>query len=378
MGGFISRRFTEQDKRELNDLYNYVFNHARTIENFDWEFIDNPQGKAHSWVLKDSDPPRIIGHYGLIPLEFGYFGKSLLAGKTENAMLHPEYRGKGLYQPFEVDCIQQASQRFQLIWTSYSAAVNTHIKAGYIPVGKLISYVHVNKASMATMLEDLIKNKTGISNRKLNVFLRKLSECAAQILTLMFSRSPVADGEMELKRVEDINTIAKELDELWDSVKAEYGITVARSARYLRWRISNNPYLKYDFHIVLKHQKVVGYVITCIVSRRGKNKKGIIVDILATEPSTKILDCILAQAVSIFHRSGVERIEFPTLKSDNFINKALKRAGFVSFDSIYTKLRGSNPDFLVIPLDNTLNSKVVFDPNNWYFTNIFTEGVRFD
>jgi len=372
MGSIISRRLTEKDKSKLNALYNSLFKQSRTIENFDWEFINNPQGEAYSWILEDAESSDIIGHYGLIPLGCGYWGKSILAGKTENAMLHPQYRGKGLYVPFEVDCIRRASEKFQLIWTSYSSVsgIRTHMKAGYIPVGKLVTYTHVNKMGIANMLSNLIKDK--ISSRIVRYFLQELSGCISRVFVFVFSKNIANHKEIRLEKVKDINTVAKELTELWDNVKADYGITVARSIPYLRWKIFNNPYIKYDFYVALKQQRLVGYVITRVV-KKDETKRGVIVDIIVAEPKTKMLDCVLAETITNFLQKGICHIEFPTLKSNNFINKALKRSGFVSLDSIYAKLRRREANFLAIPLDNTLNPKTVFNPNNWYFTHIFTE-----
>lgn len=378
MDSIISRRFTQKDKKKLNELYNFVFNRSRTIENFNWEFTNNPQGAMYSWVLEDSKSYRIIGHYGLIPIEFIYFGKTVLAGKTENTMLHPQYRSRGLYQPFEVSCIHKASQIFSLIWVSYSAATTTHAKAGYILVGELILYIYINKTSITRILENSIKDR--ISNGIISIFLQKLSQPIAHIFAFLFSKNIVIDSEIKLEKVKTIDSIAKKIIELWDNVKANYGITVQRSIPYLQWRIFDNPYLKYEFYIALKQGKVVGYVIIRIANN-GENKRGIIVDILVADQKSKMLDSILSQAITIFFKRGVYQIEFPTLKSTNFINKALKRNGFVSFSMLKKVMRKTTSKeykgslLMVKALDDKLDPTKVSNPAYWYFTNIVTEGI---
>ena len=155
MSDITSRIFVEKDKKELNDLYNLVAGRSRMIEQFEWEWLNNPEGWGSMWLLEDTDNGKIIGHHGLIPIRFSYFGKSILTGKTENTVMHPQYRGKGIYFPFEVKFLEEARERFQMTWTSIGVLEQGKIrlKLGYTAVGSYAPYIKVtNRAYLEQLL----------------------------------------------------------------------------------------------------------------------------------------------------------------------------------------------------------------------------------
>jgi hypothetical protein len=122
------------------------------------------------WLLEDSDMGKIVGHHDLIPIKFSCFGRLILTGKTENTVMHLQYRGRGIYYPFEVKFCEEAKERFQLLYTTWAVAEHGRIrlKLGYAIVGR---YAHYIKATKKSYLDKYWANtiKERIRNRFINI-----------------------------------------------------------------------------------------------------------------------------------------------------------------------------------------------------------------
>jgi hypothetical protein len=379
MPNITSRKFAEKDKEELNALYNLVAGRSRNIEQFEWEWLATPEGWGSMWLLEDSDTGKIIGHHGLIPIKFSYFGSPILTGKTENTVMHPQYRGKGIYYPFEVKFCEEAKERFQLLYTTWAVAEHGRIrlKLGYAIVGR---YAHYIKATKKSYLDKYLANtiKGGIRNRFIAALLVGISKAGSVFLMPFFSREGSMDRTVKLERVTNIETVAEELDKFWERNKGKFGITADRNSRYLKWRIFDNPNLTHEFFLARRQSDVVGYVIT----RNAGEGRGVIIDLIASNNDEKVFNTILDGAVSKFKESGIHVIHFSTLSSDNFLNKALRRNGFMlslMLQRIGGRVIGKRHQESVLmakALDDKLDPAKVADPACWYFTDILTEGIR--
>ena len=379
MPNIISRKFAEKDKEELNELYNLVAGRSRTVEKFEWEWLATPEGWGSMWLLEDTDESKIIGHHGLIPIKFSYFGSPILTGKTENTVMHPRYRGKGIYFPFEVKFCEEAKERFQLLYTTWAVAEhgNIRLKLGYATVGRYVRYI---KATKRSYLDKYLANtiRKVIRNRFIAALLIAISKAGSVFLMPFFSREGSVDRAVKLERVTNIETVVEELDKFWERNKGEFGITADRNSRYLKWRIFDNPNLTYEFFLARRQSDVVGYVIT----RNAGEGQGVITDLVAGNNDEKVFNTIINGAVSKFKKSGIHVIQFRTLLSDNFLNKALRRNGFVSslmVQRIGMRVIGKKRQESVLmakALDDKLDPAKVADPACWYFTDILTEGIQ--
>lgn len=379
MTPMTSRKFTEKDKSELNDSYNRFTGRSRTLEQFQWEWLDTPEGWGSMWLLEDSDTGKIVGHHGLIPSRFSYFGRSILMGKTENTHLHPPYAGKGVYYPFEVKFIEEAKDRFDLLYTTQGSGApgRVRLKLGYASVGRYANYIKATKKSyLDKLLAGAIKGR--VHNKFIAAMLIGASKVGSVILMPFFSREGSMDRTVKLERLTNIETVAEELDKFWERNKGKFGITVDRNSGYLKWRIFDNPNLTYEFFLARKQSKIVGYAIT----RSAGEGQGTIVDLIADGNNQRIFDAILNRVVTEFEEAGIYTIQFPTLLSNNSLNKALKRNGFVSslmLQRVVRRVIGKKQQeslLMAKALHDNLDSSKVSDPACWYFTDILTEGIR--
>lgn len=377
MSSIASRKFTEKDKKELNDSYNRFTGRSRTVEQFEWEWLNTPEGWASIWVLEESDTGKIVGQHGMIPIRFSFFGKSILTGKTENTHLHPPYVGKGLYYPSEVKFLDEARERFALLYTTgaYGAARGVREKLGYTIVGSYANYMKVIKWSNSSKwLAGVIK--TIVHNKLIAALLIGTFQLGSVALMPFFSRKGPTDKVVILDRVTNIDTVAEELDKFWERNKEKFGVTAERNSRYLKWRIFDNPNIAYQFFLARKQGEVVGYAITRSFGERGVT----ITDIIASDNNEVIFNTILDGVVNILKESGVSVVHITTLLSHNFLNQSLRRNGFISLYTLEKAIRKivkNDASLLMVKsLDNSLDPAKVSDPACWYFTDILTEGFQ--
>jgi hypothetical protein len=59
----------------------------------------------------------------------------------------------------------------------------------------------------------------------------------------------------------DVDVPITQIEDLWERNKSRYGITVDRSARYLNWRLKENPYHNHIFLCYYDNDKLIGYVV---------------------------------------------------------------------------------------------------------------------
>ena len=376
----ISREFRENDKYELNDSYNRFTDRSRTIEQFEWEWLNTPEGQGSIWILEDSDSGKIVGAHGLIPIPLTFSGKSILAGKTENTHIHPPYAGKGLYYPFEVRFIEESKARFDLLYTTQGrgAAGKIRLKLGYTSIGGYATYMKaIKKSSLDKLLASMIRRR--ISNRLLSTLLIGALKVGSIVLMPFFTRKGALNDEVKLEKATDIDTVAEEIDKFWERNKEKFGITADRNSRYLKWRIFDNPNLVHEFFLARKRGEMFGYAIVRSRERAGA-MEGRIVDLIADDNNEVIFNSILNGVQDALKERGVGIIHFQTLFSNNTLNKAIRRNGYINISTLpiikRVLLKKEASQLMTKALSNDLDPLKVSNPACWYFTDIFFEGVQ--
>ena len=91
---FITKKTTEltaEEKKGLVDLFNEVFIKARTVEDFDRQFLNNPEGySCHSYAVEDG---KIVASNSMIPSVYIYGGKQLRFVNSVDTMIAEHHRG---------------------------------------------------------------------------------------------------------------------------------------------------------------------------------------------------------------------------------------------------------------------------------------------
>ena len=220
-----------------------------------------------------------------------------------------------------------------------------------------------------------------ILNNKVRVFCKVIGHILRYPLMIVFSKRGKIDKSITFEVVEDIDAIDSEIDQFWDRNKGEFGITINRTSKYLKWRIFENPNVKYEFLLARKLGKVIGYVITESLARDVS--RGVIVDLVCEQNDEIIFNTISNAAIKHFIESNVYVVSFTTLGSDNLLNRRLLKNGFLPVQKIAAFVRkhltlgisGEESILLVKDINKDINDTKLYNPAYWYYTDLFTEGI---
>lgn len=91
---FVTKKTTElslEEKQGLVDLFNDVFDRSRTIEEFDRQYLNNPEGFSyHTFAVEDNE---IVASNSMVPSVYLYNGKQLHFVNSVDTMISEHYRG---------------------------------------------------------------------------------------------------------------------------------------------------------------------------------------------------------------------------------------------------------------------------------------------
>lgn len=97
---------SDSEIESIYDLFEEVFHKRRIIKDFKDQFLNTSLGYSfHSIAVDDG---KVVGHNVYVP--FGYLKDStpFIACLSVDAMIHPDYRGKGLYRKLLLGCEELA------------------------------------------------------------------------------------------------------------------------------------------------------------------------------------------------------------------------------------------------------------------------------
>ena len=376
-----SRKYKAGDEFGIVSLYNRITGRHRTLEQHCWEWLRTPEGADSIWVILDADSREIVGHHGLIPINMDFFGSTMLAGKTENTILHEKYMGTGIYFLHEKRFLQEAKNKFDCFFTNlvFGTPAKLRRKLGYKPVGYYANFVLIpNHRGWKTLVHYFLDRKQ--TKHRMNTMVTPVFIMGGLFLSLVFCKKPKIDKNITFHVIKDLSFIEKEYNDFWQRLKGTLGITINRTIPYLQWRIFDNPYGHYEFLLARNQGKIVGYIITQTL--KEPIQQGVVVDLVCTQTNKIVFNTILSEAVNRFKKSDVSMINFPTLDSKNFLNTCILKNGFIPvhrfrrFLSRFIK-RYQEDRMLLINMNNqTLMSPKVYQPYHWYYSHLFTEGIQ--
>jgi hypothetical protein len=368
------RPYREGDEAGLADLYNRVTGFSRTAAQHRWEWIDPPAGAGSILVIEAAGPSgrRIVGHHGFIPVPLCVFGRQLLGGKTENSMVDPAYRTKLVYFRHERDFLPQALSRFDLLFTTSGAGVPGKIRRqlGYVPVAGYATYVKFTRGrALGAFLSSLVRKR--IHQKAAGAAASAAAQAAGFVLIPAFFARPSIDRGVVVREVSDPAALAGALDEFWARSRPSFGVTVDRTSAYLRWRIFENPNIKYRFFAAWRGDVLCGYAAVEAVGGRCK-----VADLVADGDAEVVWNSVMRGLEARLADLGICRIEFGTLAGGTPLARRLSANGFRAVGALRARLDHDpemQAELLVrdgrAPIDPRLR-----DPQQWYFTDLFREG----
>jgi hypothetical protein len=373
----ISRRYEPGDEVQINRLYLSLTGRDRSAADFAWEWLDTWAGQGSMNLVFDLDREegdQLIAQYSLIPTPLSVWGRTMLAGKTENCMSHPDQRGSGVYFSHERECFEKEKEKFSFFFTTAGQVAGGSVgrirtKLGYVAFDDWANYTLWLRGSALRQDLDSMLAKSGSGKRLAPVASGLL---AAFLRTYGRLRRPrpcryrvavhgAADAPLE------------DIAGLWDRNRERYGVTVDRSAGYLRWRVSDDPHVEHEYLTVHGEGGLLGYAITFV-----QDDTLHLVDILADGARPEVFRDLLSALIGRGRELGLSRIKCLVLRRSVLLPRRLRSVGFVDTSALSPGAILKKPPprqfFVYIP-EELRGDPAVTDNANWYITALVLEGL---
>lgn len=248
---YTAREYQSGDGPAINDLYLSVTGRSRSYCEFAWQWLDAPAGEGEMWVIEaneDDGSTHIIGHHGLMPLFFSKGDETVIAGKTENTMVHPEFRRKVLYPPHEKRFLKNYSDRFDLLFSTMgpSAAMRQRKALGYDDTRRWLRF---DIGLVRFALPGLILAQSELSNLAARSLKHKVVVGSLKLLAGLSGLVPRWRCNRNLRELEVYDDqVAKSVpffDDFWKETAPQYPLTPRREKADLAWRFWDNPNVAY-------------------------------------------------------------------------------------------------------------------------------------
>ena len=285
-----------------------------------WLRNANPAGLGQVGVAKEKSTGKILGVKWFVPVRMQVGDEEVLGAHSLYVLVHPDYRGKGIFTGLVPFCSEETHQRG--VEFSYGLPNTLSFprfvhRLGWSHIGDAHLYIRPMK------MERLIVRRFGQG-----IFQQSIA-AASHIGWRVFLRSRPPAPEADGITITEIDTQHEALDDFWGRVRGKYPIMVCRDSRFLHWRYTQIPDREYLILAGWYRGLVVATIILRNVSVEGI-LNGMIVDFLV-EPSPAgnlAGDALLRRAIQYFEHSDVDQagcLTLPVAKE----RKLLVRQGFV-------------------------------------------------
>lgn len=306
MPDWIVRKYRPEDKEQSLALMQAVSGHAPDRAAWDWYIERNPYGANMGWVADDHG--KIVGRYGMVPMEMQANGKRMIIAQAVEIMTHPDYRKQGMFPAMATQVFADLPAmgiNFAIGFPN-DAARPGHQKFGWKELGWI-------QASLRPI-------HSGVVGKRYfkNPLAARLSGVGSDIaLKLLFDwRRPAGLGTVTSTVIDRFDG---QFDDLWRRAGSRYPIALVRDARYLNWRYVDCPY-SYTKRLFEIDGRLVGCSIVRVLPRGGATEGHICDLVLDAEPAW-LFDVAAHYAIADCRRAGADLVGFRVQSPDNYLQR---------------------------------------------------------
>lgn len=343
---WVPRGYKEGDEKQIVPLFNSSFDASRSMEEWRWEFRDNPAGLGFSVVADDDG--KIVGHFGAIPVKWKCGDETIMGAQSVDGFTHPDYRLQGMFVKLAKTVHDEAiGSGVSLIWAfpnqnSYPAFMK---RLGFREIGTvpgLMLMLDTKRLLRPGSFVQYIRSGWLFKNWRLALH--------AAVALIYHPKQKRKSTNILVNRV---TTFDSRVDSLWQKASAQFRLSVVRNSEYLNWRYANKPN-GYTILVAETGNELLGF----IVLRVGKPTAdaGVIVDILTLPNQEPVIQELVATATGFFREQGVSVVYSYVLDDEYY--QALRKCGFRAMDSSL---------ILTVRLDSSVEAKPwIADPASWH------------
>jgi len=268
----LVRPYRPGDEQGINNLFNKLFNKGRTIDDWNWQYRDNPAvtDVAH-WVFVVEKDGIIVGHYATMPVVMKWGKKRIYACHGADTMLDSSAKAgiKVLRDLFKANA--SASAEHSAFGYGYPNELSYRtVKRlfGYKDLGNMVPFYK------RLSLRNAIKKRFPAMPSPVVWLAHKLGQA--------IYRPSLKPGKYTIEEVFGFDSSA---DRLWDELEGQFYFAVIRDSVYLNWRYRGRGY---TIFIVKEGNVLMGHIVVKM-DRIGDHKVGYIIDILSKKETAALI-----------------------------------------------------------------------------------------
>lgn len=287
-----------------------------SVDHWKWKYLDNPYGKISIAVALDSE--KIIGcvHTGYRKINVD--GQIILGGQAMDGVIHPDYRGKGVYNLVH-KLMNNKRQKDGVI-------IGTGITRNPIIIERALRRGTLRFPHAVLSMYRIQDVDLHLKMRAPEVsWIKKTGYKGLQFFQTLYS-TRIRDDDFDVLVG---GYFDDRVDVFWDDLKDKYSFIVERNLDYLTWRYSDLRGGKYDTIQVFQDGVLVGYSVLRVNEYQEDYPLGYIVDLIAFPLDVLVQEKLVRESIDFFDERNVNVIMSFVVKGHPFEN-TMKKFGFVN------------------------------------------------
>jgi GNAT superfamily N-acetyltransferase len=348
------RMFNEgEDLPAFLSLFQASFDETLSKDYFEWKYVRNPFRIGEIPIIIAEENGRIVGARPFLATRMSVNGEVLNALQPCDAMVHPEFQGKGIFGQLNKYAIEKFQASDYKIFYNFpnKNSFPGNVKSGWHIICE--TNWHWRILSPARIFESVVENS----------LLRRLGVLMSPILWLVFRVPKSRDRGITVETVDDIGI----LEQVFNAWRNQQCIFAVRDRKYLEWRFKSRPERQYQFLVARVEGEARGYFVLSTEDFRGM-KRGTIVDylVIGNDPST--FRSLLIYSLNHLKDQGCH-ISDTWAFTQKWAEEIVARSGFISSRSILIRrwFAKSNQAFVARAIDKD-HFPYDLQQMKWYIT----------
>jgi len=348
------RMFDEkEDMDAFLSLFQASFEETLSKDCFNWKYVKNPFLIGRIPIIIAEENGRIVGARPFLATRMSVNGKVVDALQPCDAMVHPEFQGKGIFGQLNKFAIGEFQGSDYKIFYNFpnKNSFPGNVKSGWQIICE--TNWHWRVLNAARIFESVFENNP----------LRLVGGLISPLLWLRFRVPRFRDGSTTIGTVDDIGV----LERIFNAWRNDQYIFTIRDRKYLEWRFKSRPEREYQFIVAQVGGEAKGYFVLSTETFRGM-KRGTIVDylVIGNDPST--FRSLLIYSMNHLRDQDCDLVDTWAF-TQKWAEEIVVGCGFISSRSILIRrwFPKSNQSFVARPIDKD-HFPCNLQQMKWYIT----------
>lgn len=313
---------------EVQQLYEIVYplNDADKIK---WLYGNNPRGTADIFAAYDTVQSKIVGVLAIIPMLSNINGTQMLIGQAIDGMVHPEYRGRRIFDLLIEEMFGNVKGRYQLlIGFPNHLSRGRLIKMGWRRFGELITWSFpLNSRAVLGSLA----NKPIIGS---------VAEMFANVPIKTYARYYLKKTNQANSKIIELKDSQIKIDKIESQITKINSMMLVRDPEFMCWRLQSLPANNYRTFAYYKNDELLGYFCYKPVKQSAE-----VVDFVIS-PEPENIEGALSLLIKHCQQEQYHGLHFQ-LSKYAYCYSSLKRCGFIK--------RPSDQVIIIYPTDSKIS-----------------------